>query len=187
MTTNHDDSVFSMLTLKFESQYGEIVIEMWADRAPKTCQYFAELAAANAFESASVFRIVTSSGLQTEDDCPINIIQIGPDQRFDYPRHPMVHEDTKLTGLSHQKWTVSAARFDLGELYGSFFICMQDQPELDFGGRRQPDGQGFAAFGRVIAGCAALEKIFAKAESSELLSNEIPITNVSIAAQGAPS
>lgn len=172
-----------MQTLRFDSEYGEVVIEMRPDRAPKTCQYFAELAAANTFDSASVFRIVTGSGLQAEDDCPINIVQFGPDKRFDRPRHSMVHEDTELTGLSHQKWTVSAARFDLGELYGSFFICLQDQPELDFGGRRQPDGQGFAAFGKVIDGFDALERIFELAEKSELLSNEIPVRNVSVAEQ----
>ena len=31
-----------------------------------------------------------------------------------------------------------------------FFVCVGDQKELDFGGRRNPDGQGFAAFGRVV-------------------------------------
>ena len=34
----------------------------------------------------------------------------------------------------------------------SFFICIGDQPSLDQGGMRNADGQGFAAFGRVVAG-----------------------------------
>ena len=34
----------------------------------------------------------------------------------------------------------------------AFFICIGDQPSLDFGGMRNPDGQGFAAFGRVVEG-----------------------------------
>jgi peptidyl-prolyl cis-trans isomerase A (cyclophilin A) len=40
-----------------------------------------------------------------------------------------------------------------------FFVCLQDQPELDFGGKRNPDGQGFAAFGEVTKGIEILEKI----------------------------
>jgi peptidyl-prolyl cis-trans isomerase A (cyclophilin A) len=40
-----------------------------------------------------------------------------------------------------------------------FFICIGDQPELDFGGRRNPDGQGFAAFGRVIRGMEVVRAI----------------------------
>lgn len=172
-----------MQTLRFDSEYGEVVIEMRTDRAPETCQYFANLAKANRFESAGVIRIVTDSGLQAENDCPINIVQIGPDQLFDQPRHPMVHEDTRLTGLAHKQWTVSAARFDLGELYGSFFICVQDQPELDFGGRRQPDGQGFAAFGNVIDGFETVSSIFSQAQTSEMLDRQIPVNNVTIQIQ----
>ena len=40
-----------------------------------------------------------------------------------------------------------------------FFICVGDQPELDFGGKRNPDGQGFAAFGRVVRGMDVVKKI----------------------------
>lgn len=169
-----------MQTLRFDSECGEVVIEMCTDRAPKTCQYFADLASVGAFDSASILRIVTKNGLQPDEECPINIVQIAPSQRFDSPRHEVVHEDTRQTGLSHKKWTVSAARFDLGELYGSFFICLDDEPELDFGGRRQPDGQGFAAFGEVIEGFDALERVFTRAEPSEMLTKEIPVRNVVI-------
>lgn len=40
-----------------------------------------------------------------------------------------------------------------------FFICVGDQPELDFGGRRNRDGQGFAAFGRVVKGMEVVKLI----------------------------
>lgn len=40
-----------------------------------------------------------------------------------------------------------------------FFICIGDQPELDFGGKRNPGGQGFAAFGKVIGGMDIVRKI----------------------------
>ncbi|MGH9673872.1 MAG: peptidylprolyl isomerase [Bryobacteraceae bacterium] len=40
-----------------------------------------------------------------------------------------------------------------------FVISIGDQPELDFGGRRNPDGQGFAVLGRVTSGMGVARKI----------------------------
>ena len=40
-----------------------------------------------------------------------------------------------------------------------FDRCIGDQPELDFGGKRNADGQGFAVFGRVVAGMDVVKKI----------------------------
>lgn len=169
-----------MQTLSFDSPFGAVRILMRVDCAPETCQYFSDLVENGAFEAASIFRIVTTSGIQSSADSEIDVLQAGPAQQFSGPRHVMKHEATSTTGLRHKKWTVSAARFDLGELYGSFFICLRDEPALDFGGSRQPDGQGFAAFGEVVSGFECLENIFMQAEASDLLQKQIPITNVSI-------
>jgi len=57
---------------------------------------------------------------------------------------------------------------------------MHDEPELDFGGCRQPDGQGFAAFGQVIEGFKTVEQIYQRGECDEMLTNEIPILDVSL-------
>jgi peptidyl-prolyl cis-trans isomerase A (cyclophilin A) len=51
----------------------------------------------------------------------------------------------------------------------SFSICVGDQPELDFGGKRNPDGQGFAAFGRVIEGGEVVRKIHASPSNGQRL------------------
>jgi peptidyl-prolyl cis-trans isomerase A (cyclophilin A) len=66
---------------------------------------------------------------------------------------PIAHEPTNRTGLRHLDGTLSIARDAVGTgTAGAFFICIGDQPELDFGGKRNPDGQGFAAFGHVTNG-----------------------------------
>jgi len=74
---------------------------------------------------------------------------------------PIPHEPTNKTGLHHLDGTISKARDRPGTgSAGAFFICIGDQPELDFGGRRNPDRQGFAAFGRVVHGMDVVRAIW---------------------------
>ncbi|MEW5764291.1 MAG: peptidylprolyl isomerase, partial [Acidobacteriota bacterium] len=56
-----------------------------------------------------------------------------------------------------------------------FFLCVGDQPELDFGGRRNPDGQGFAAFGRVISGMETVRRIQARPARGQVLDPPVRI------------
>jgi peptidyl-prolyl cis-trans isomerase A (cyclophilin A) len=71
------------------------------------------------------------------------------------------------------------ARFAPGSASSGFFICVGDQPELDEGGKRQPDGQGFAAFGWVEEGMDVVRALHAKAESSDNMVHPIPLLSVS--------
>ncbi len=61
------------------------------------------------------------------------------------------------------------ARSRPGTASSEFFICVGDQPELDFGGKRNPDGQGFAAFGRVIVGEDIVHKVWGSSAMGELI------------------
>lgn len=162
------------------SEVGKFEIRLFEDRAPATCAYFAYLANSGFLDSSSIFRIVAPANHRPDDPCPIEVVQMGPLQALSGTRHRIKHENTDITGLTHEKWTVSAARFDRQQLYGNFFVCMRDEPSLDFGGARQPDGQGFAAFGRVVSGFDTLEKVFRRAESSEFLRDPIPVRAVSL-------
>jgi peptidyl-prolyl cis-trans isomerase A (cyclophilin A) len=42
---------------------------------------------------------------------------------------------------------------------GPFSIVIRNQPEMDFGGKRNADGQGFAVLGRVISGMEVVKAI----------------------------
>ena len=169
-----------MNTLVIASDLGEFSILLHGNKAPKTCEYFADLVARGAFNNCNVFRIVAENNHQLDEPYPIHVVQIEPNQKLLSDKHLISHEDTNMTGLKHRKWTASAARFDLGELYGSFFICMCDEPELDFGGGRQLDGQGFAAFGEVIEGFDAVEQLYQRAGPDEILSKSIPISGITL-------
>ena len=67
------------------------------------------------------------------------------------------------------------ARLDPGTANSEFFICINDQPELDYGGKRNPDGQGFAAFGKVIQGLEIVKIIQNKKSNNQILNDIIPI------------
>jgi peptidyl-prolyl cis-trans isomerase A (cyclophilin A) len=95
---------------------------------------------------------------------------------------PIALERTSVTGLKHVAGTVSMARGTGADTATSdFFICLDDQPSLDFGGKRFDDGQGGAAFGRVIAGMDVVRKIqqsnpLQPAPRQQYLLNPVPIT-----------
>lgn len=169
-----------MSTLLVKTQLGEFSLTLYDDRAPITCEYFRSLAQENAFENGTVFRIISKNNQQHNDLCPIHIVQIGTAHNFSAAKNSIAHEGTNQTLISHVKWTVSAARFGPGELYCSFFVCMRDEPELDFGGQRQSDGQGYAAFGKISDGFDTLETIFKLSETSEMLAKQIPVFRIQL-------
>lgn len=169
-----------MNSLILHSTFGAFTVLLDDKRAPVTCRYFCDLARRGELDDCSVFRILNADNQPPGETCPIQVVQVAPTLDLASPRHPIIHEDTRQTGLTHRRWTVSAARFDLGELYGSFFICMRDEPQLDWGGARQPDGQGFAAFGRVVDGRRNVERIFLQAEADEILANKIPLHKITL-------
>jgi len=89
----------------------------------------------------------------------IEVIQGGTDGNAAKRLPSIAHETTQQTGLRHGNGTLSMARAGVGSAAGEFFIVIGNQPELDFGGTRNADGQGFAAFGRVVQGMDVVRKI----------------------------
>lgn len=167
-------------TIKVQTPMGHFHFKPDQEKAPETSRYFVELARKGLLDNTTMFRIVNTRNNSHNPDCPIHVIQGGMTEgRGDFSLR-IVHENTAVTGITHKKWTVSAARHAPGETYGSFFITMRDEPALDFGGARHPDGQGFAAFGHVASGYQTLERIFLRAEHDEYLRRQVPITKVTV-------
>jgi peptidyl-prolyl cis-trans isomerase A (cyclophilin A) len=107
----------------------------------------------------------------------IEVIQAGIDparERDGFPAIPL--ERTSVTGILHKDGTISMARAGPGTATSDFFICIGDQPSLDFGGARNPDGQGFAAFGRVVSGMDVVRAIHGAPAEGETLTPPITIT-----------
>src|SRR6516225_2878508 len=72
---------------------------------------------------------------------------------------PIPLERTSVTGLKHVAGTISMARSGVDSATTEFFILLDDQPSLDFGGKRFDDEQGAAAFGHVTSGLDVARKI----------------------------
>ena len=53
---------------------------------------------------------------------------------------PIKHGNTLITDLQHINGTISMARDWPGSASSEFFIRINDQPDLDYNGKRNPDG-----------------------------------------------
>lgn len=166
----------------FDTECGMFTVHLALTEAPITAGYFRDLIENSAFDGASFFRIVSAKNASIRADYPIEVVQGGLRETDPQPIVPIMHEPTSQTGLSHKKWSLSAARYGSGETYGSFFICMRDEPELDFGGARHPDGLGFAVFGQTLDGFETLETIFQRRERDEFLKKPVIIQSCKIQA-----
>ncbi len=162
--------------VKIETIFGEIVIEVDTVRAPVTGINFLHHVAEKTFEKASFYRVVRPDN-QPSNKIKIEVIQGGLFSDEEILKHPAIaHESTLTTGLKHLNGTVSMARNEPGTASTEFFICIGNQPELDFGGKRNPDGQGFAAFGQVIYGLDVVRKIQQMNDTSQYLVDPVKVS-----------
>jgi len=143
----------------FETEKGAIHIEADVRHAPLTAANFLRYVDGKFYDGGSVIRAVRPDN-SVRHDIEIQVIQfqIDPQRRREqFPPVPL--ERTNGTGLKHVDGAVSMARNGPDTATASFSIVIGDQPEMDFGGRRNPDGQGFAVFGRVVAGMDVVKAI----------------------------
>ena len=157
------------VTVVIESELGIIEVQLDPDRAPITVENFLRYVDSGHYDGGQFHRTVTMDN-QPDNDVKIEVIQASVRQdKKDDGLPPIKLERTTETGLLHLDGVISMARDEPDSATSSFFFCIGDQPELDFGGKRNPDGQGFAAFGVVTKGSEVIRKIQrSKAEAQRL-------------------
>ena len=152
-----------------ETEAGAIDITLDDDQAPGTVANFLRYVDAGMYDGGRFHRVVRLDN-QPNDCIRIEVIQGGVNlERMTENGAPIPLERTSETGLRHLDGTISMARFRPDSAVSDFFICIGDQPELDFGGMRNPDGQGFAAFGKVTDGMDVVRTIQAGTTDSQTL------------------
>ena len=162
------------------SEAGDIVVELYADKAPVTANNFARYIEEERLGDATFYRTVTMDN-QPDSKVKIQVIQGGL-YEDDHPDAlpPISHESTEETGILHKDGVISMARYGPGSATVEFFICVGDQPSLDFGGNRNSDGHGFAAFGKVVEGMEIVHKIHQSPADGQWLSPRIKILKVEL-------
>jgi peptidyl-prolyl cis-trans isomerase A (cyclophilin A) len=140
------------------TELGEIEVELDAARAPVTVANFLRYIDAGFYDGGSFYRTVTLQN-QPQNRIKIEVIQGGNPAREKEDFPAIALERTSKTGLKHVDGAISMARDSPDTATSEFFICVGPQPSLDFGGARNPDGQGFAAFGVVIRGMDVVRRI----------------------------
>ena len=160
-----------------ETELGKIEVEIDSIHAPLTAANFLRYVDLGFYRFGRFHRTVRPDN-QPADKVKIAVVQAGLDSLRvkDFP--PVALERTRATGLSHKDGTISMARDEPNTATSDFFICVGDQPALDFGGKRNPDGQGFAAFGRVMLGMDVVRKIHAAPATGQRLEPPIRIIDI---------
>jgi peptidyl-prolyl cis-trans isomerase A (cyclophilin A) len=151
----------------FDTEKGTIEMEVDSVHAPGTAANFLRYVDAGFYDGGSVNRAVRPDNT-VRHDVEIQVIQfqIDPARRRDqFPPIPI--ERTTVTGLRHVDGALSMARSGRDTATASFSIVIGDQPEMNFGGRRNADGQGFAVFGHVTRGMDVVKAIQASPTGSE--------------------
>ncbi len=161
-----------------ETDAGNITIEVYTKQAPVTAANFLRYVDEGLFSRATFYRVLRPDN-QPKDSVKINVLQGGLAPVFNAALPPIKHESTGQTGLRHQDGTLSMVRQQPGTARSEFFICMGDQPALDAGGTRNPDGKGFAAFGKVTEGMDVIRKIHQMEANGQLLPEPVKILSIS--------
>lgn len=151
-----------------ESEYGDIEVELYVDKAPQTVAAFLANIDEGHFKNASFYRVIKNDNVPEEYNTGLiqgGIYQTQPDSIAKQKKVP--HESPRQTGLSHSSGIISMARTTPGSATSEFFICIGDQRQFDSSSRGSADGLGYAAFGKVFKGMDVVGKIQNKKNDGE--------------------
>jgi peptidyl-prolyl cis-trans isomerase A (cyclophilin A) len=149
--------------IRFETTLGAFIIALEPYVAPITVTNFLQYVDGEFYGNGRVHRATRSDNyvVSLPNRPLLEVVQAGIDPAKKPKAFPPIPlERTSVTGLKHVVGTVSMARGTGADTATSdFFILLNDQPSLDFGGKRFDDQQGAAAFGRVVSGMDVVRKI----------------------------
>lgn len=167
--------------ITIETAYGDIELELYADKAPKTVAAFLSYIDSDYYNHSSFYRVLNDEN-QPSNAPKTELIQGGiwkTNNKKASQLKGIEHETTKQTGILHTDGTISLARLAPGTATTEFFICIGNQPGLNYGGENIADGQGYAAFGRVIKGMDIVKKIYRQNEDNQYFDPPITIFSIS--------
>lgn len=163
-----------------ETRFGDIEAELYPEKAPATVTAFLRNVDAGYYRNTSFYRILSDDN-QVTGTLHSHLIQGGlwqakPELAQRLPLIP--HEPTNKTGLHHVAGALSMARNTPGTASSEFFICLKEEPGFDYGGENNPDGAGYAVFGKIISGMETVEKIYRQPEQEQQFTPPVIIVDI---------
>ena len=161
-----------------KTEIGTIIIELLPNQAPIIVKNFLQLMDEDRYNDFIFHRVVNMKN-QSSNSVKIVLIQGGLDfNQHPYVLPPISHESTNKTDLKHLNGTISMARNEPGSASSEIFICINDQPELDYNGSRNPDDLGFTGFVMVKSGVDIVKKIQQSPSDDQMLNKPIRVKSI---------
>jgi peptidyl-prolyl cis-trans isomerase A (cyclophilin A) len=162
-----------------QTMEGDIHVALYPKKAPKSVAAFLSLVDNGIYKDARFYRVMNMDN-QPSNAPKAEFVQGGVwGNGKKIKGLPLIpHETTAQTGIRHESGTISLARLEPGSADSEFFICIDNQPGLDYGGENNPDGQGYAAFGKVSEGMDVVRRIYQKPDSEHYLDKPVLILNI---------
>jgi peptidyl-prolyl cis-trans isomerase A (cyclophilin A) len=160
--------------IQITTNFGNIEAELYPDKAPITVAAFLFYIDSGLYKNSSFYRVLLEESMSSDYTGLIQggIWQSNNKKAASLPG--IVHESPGQTGLSHTSGTLSMARSTPGTANSEFFICIGDQTGYD----ADPDGLGYAAFGKVLTGMEIVRKIQSQPANGESFTKPITILNI---------
>ena len=165
-------------TVRVATAMGNILVAVDITHAPISAANFLRYVDQKFYDGGMFHRTVTLDN-QPDNSVKIEVVQAGVNPAREHDGFaPIALERTTSTGIKHLAGVISMARDGPDTATSDFFICITDQPSLDFGGARNPDGQGFAAFGHVVRGMEVVRRIQQAKANGQALTPPVTILSI---------
>ena len=170
----------AVVRVAIRTTLGVFEAELYRRAAPTTVENFLRYVSGGYYTGGLFHRTVKMTNQPDKpDSIKIEVVQATVGSLYaQYALPPIELETTQQTGIKHLDGTLSMARDEPNTAQFEFFVCIGNQPQLDFGGKRNPDGQGFAAFGRVTKGMEIVRKIHQSQAAGQALMPPILIIGI---------
>jgi peptidyl-prolyl cis-trans isomerase A (cyclophilin A) len=168
-------------TIEIQTYYGNIIVELYPEKAPQTVKGFLSFVDSGYFKNTSFYRVLKKED-QSMNATKTQLIQGGLWQTKiklleKLPGIPL--ETTEQTGIPHEEGVFSLARgVEPNSGNTEFFICLDDEPDYDYGGSASPDKKGYVTFGRVVSGMKYVKQIHEQPDYETNFRPPIKIINI---------
>ncbi len=154
--------------VRFQTTLGNFVVEVYPSKTPKTVQNFVQYAQDKHFDGTIFHRVIDNFMVQGGG--------FTPDMAQKPTRAPVPLEIDR--SLKNDRGTIAMARTgNPNSATAQFFINVVDNPMLN---APQPDGYGYAVFGKVVSGMETIDAIRAVATRNQNGYQNVPATPIII-------